>query len=358
MSNILYFTPGPSGLYPTVPLHIQNALNEDVCAISHRSKKYEAIHKNTVQNLKDLLNIPEDFHIFFTGSATEVWDRIIENCVEEQSFHCVNGSFSKRFYETAKELNRQASKVEVEFGKGFNASDLDVPLGTELICLTHNETSAGVSMPISEIHKVKDMYPDSILVVDAVSSMPYPNFDYSKVDSVLFSVQKGFGMPAGLGVWIVNNRCIEKSEKLQARGRSIGTYHNLPSLLSKGLNNQTPETPNVLGIYLLGKVAGDMLVTGIDKIRTETDIKAKLLYDFIEGSSNFETFVKEISHRSQTVIVANTVIPSPQINKILEPHNMAIGTGYAKFKEQQVRIANFPAFSIENIERLIDKLKF
>ncbi len=357
MSNKLYFTPGPSGLYPTVPFHIQNALNEDVCAISHRSKKYEAIHENTVQNLKELLNIPDNFHLFFTGSATEVWDRVIENCVEQHSYHCVNGSFSKRFYETAKELNKNATKIEVEFGKGFNADDLNAPIETELICLTHNETSAGVSMPVSEINKVKDKYPNALIVVDAVSSMPYPNFDYSKIDSVLFSVQKGFGMPAGLGVWIVNERCIEKSKLLQTKGISIGTYHNLPSLLSKGINNQTPETPNVLGIYVLGKVAGDMLSIGIDNIRKDTETKAKLLYEFIQNSTNFEIFVNEPAHRSQTVIVANTVIPSPQINKILEPHNMAIGTGYAKYKEQQVRIANFPAFSIDDVEKLIEKLK-
>ncbi|HTF82126.1 MAG TPA: hypothetical protein VL947_10385, partial [Cytophagales bacterium] len=71
MSNKIYFTPGPTGLYPTVPQHIYKALEEDVCAISHRSKKYEAIHAAAVTNIKALLGLPEGFHVFFTGSATE-----------------------------------------------------------------------------------------------------------------------------------------------------------------------------------------------------------------------------------------------------------------------------------------------
>ena len=61
-----------------------------------------------------------------------------------------------------------------------------------------------------------------LLAVDAVSSLPYPDFDYTILDSVFFSVQKGFGLPAGLGVWMVNDRCIAKAEQLLSRGISIG----------------------------------------------------------------------------------------------------------------------------------------
>ena len=45
------------------------------------------------------MNIPEDNGIFFTGSATEIWERLIQNTVEHESFHLVNGSFSKKFYD-------------------------------------------------------------------------------------------------------------------------------------------------------------------------------------------------------------------------------------------------------------------
>ena len=51
-----------------------------------------------------------------------------------------------------------------------------------------------------------------LLAVDAVSSLPYPDFDYTKLDSVFFSVQKGFGLPSGLGVWMANDKCLAKAE--------------------------------------------------------------------------------------------------------------------------------------------------
>ena len=107
-------------------------------------------------------------------------------------------------------------KHEVAAGEGFS-HPLEVPSSTEVIAVTHNETSTGVSLPLDFIYSFKTKHPDALLVVDAVSSLPYPDFDYSKLDSVFFSVQKGFGLPAGLGVWMVNDRCLAKAEQLSQK---------------------------------------------------------------------------------------------------------------------------------------------
>ena len=115
MKNI-YFTPGPSALYPTVHQHIQEALEDDICSISHRSERFKQIYQNAVASLRKLLNITDDFYLFFLGSATEAMERIIENCVEDCSYHFVNGAFSKRFYTIAKELKKNPQKNEAEFG--------------------------------------------------------------------------------------------------------------------------------------------------------------------------------------------------------------------------------------------------
>jgi phosphoserine aminotransferase len=353
----IFFTPGPSELYPTVPKHAATALENKVGAISHRGKQFQDIYKNTVEQLSSLLKLPAGYHIFFLGSATEIWERIIQNCVEKTSFHCVNGSFSKRFYEFSGELGKKAYKAEAEFGKGFYPEKVDVPSDAEIICLTQNETSSGVSMLVSDINKFREKNKEALIFVDAVSSLPYPDFDYSKIDSTFFSVQKCFGLPAGLGVWIVNEKCIAKSNALLAKGNSIGTYHTLPSLLSKGIINQTPETPNAFSIFLLGKVCEDMNKKGVETIRKETEAKAAMLYDYLGKSENFEIFVKEPAHRSQTTIVANTKMASPEINKKLEPLDMMVGTGYGNYKEKQVRIANFPTHSPEQMESLIGHLK-
>lgn len=357
MQEKIFFTPGPSELYPTVPGHVTTALNEKIGAISHRSKQFQDIYRRAVSGLKTLLQLPPNYEVLFLASATEVWERALQNCVTENSFHLVNGAFSQKFFEFADELGYQAQKQEVKAGQGFFAEEIQVPAGAELVAITHNETSTGVTTRVEDINRLRDQHPNPLLFVDAVSSLPYPAFDYAKIDSTYFSVQKCFGLPAGLGVWILNDRCIARAEERLAQGHAIGTYHSIPSLLSKAKVNQTPETPNVLAIYLLGKVVEDFNEKGVEVIRQETAAKAALLYDYIGRSENFDFAVAEPAHRSATTVVATSKIPAPEVNQRLEPYKMGVGTGYGSAKETQIRIANFPTHSPEQVEKLVRRLE-
>ncbi|GAB3821416.1 aminotransferase class V-fold PLP-dependent enzyme [Pontibacter rugosus] len=357
MNNKVYFTPGPSELYPTVPQHMQEAMQQKIGSISHRSKQFQEIYASAVTGLRTLLQLPDNYEVLFVASATEVWERAIQNNVRKESFHLVNGSFSKRFYETAQELGRKAQQHEVPFGQGFHVENIEIPESAELIALIQNETSSGACIPVEQIHRFKEKAaPDALIYVDAVSSLPYPAFDFSKVDSVYFSVQKCFGLPAGLGVWLVNERCVAKAEAILAEGHSIGSYHMLPSLLEKAQANQTVETPNVLNIYLLSKVLEDMNSKSIETIRRETDSKAAQIYTYLESSNIFSPAVENPDHRSKTTIVANSTMPASEVNKHLAAFDMQVGSGYGKYKESQIRIANFPAHSEVQVVQLLTKL--
>jgi phosphoserine aminotransferase len=356
MNKKVYLTPGPSELYFTVEEHIKQALKDSVGAISHRSKAFEAIYCEAVENVKNLLNIPEDHHIFFTGSATEIWERIIQNLVATESYHLVNGSFSERFHEISFQLGRTAHKLQAEEGTSPDINKILIGENNELIAITQNETSTGAVTTLEDIAVIRNAFPDMLIAVDAVSSLPYINLDYNQIDTAYFSVQKGFGLPAGLGVWILNERCIAKAEELASKNYNIGTYHSIPSLLKSGKKNQTPETPNVLGIYLLAKVAGDMLFKGIDQIRRETEYKAAVLYNAIDNNQHFKPFVQNPVHRSKTVIVAETTKNSKEIISQLAAKGLEIGSGYGPYKENQIRIANFPTHSKEQIEMVADWL--
>ena len=349
------FTPGPSQLYFTVEDHIRTAFREGVPSLSHRSKKFEGYYKDTVDGLRELLKLPADYHIYFTGSATEIWERLIQNLVAEKSFHLVNGSFSKRFYEVAVQLGKKAEKNEAATGQGFDNA-LITPQDTELLAVTHNETSTGVSLPLDFIYNLKLKSPNALLSVDAVSSLPFPDFDYNKLDSVFFSVQKGFGLPAGLGVWMVNDACLAKADNLLSKGISIGSYHTLPGLQSFAIKNQTPETPNVLSIYLLSKVIQDMIRRGISNIRKETEYKAALLYHALENHSSLKPFVTDKAFQSKTVVVANCGDQTEKITARLLEKDMQPGDGYGPAKKSQLRFANFPTHSKEQFELLVDSL--
>jgi phosphoserine aminotransferase len=355
MTPAINFTPGPSQLYFTVEDHARQAFKDGIPSLSHRSKAFEKISQEATEGLRELLNVPKDYHLYFTGSANEIWERVIQNLVEQQSFHFVNGAFSKRFYEIAGLLNKSPLKVEVEQGKGFDGT-ANIPKETELIAITHNETSSGVSLPLNTIYEYGSKYPGALLAVDAVSSLPFPDFDYTKLDTVFFSVQKGFGLPAGLGVWIVNDKCIAKAETLLSKGISIGSYHNIPSLHSHALKNQTPETPNVLSIYLLGKVVQDMLRRGINTIRKETEYKAAVLYQTLEQHKLINAFVKDPLFQSKTVIVADCGEHTTKLTNYLIEKGMQPGDGYGASKKTQLRFANFPTHSKEQYELLVDTL--
>src|SRR5436190_12509287 len=128
------FTPGPSQLFFTVPDHMRKAFRDGIPSLSHRTKEFEVIFSTAVNGLRELLKLPDNYHVAFVGSATEIWERIIQNLVVEKSFHAVNGAFSKRFLEVARQLGRKPSMTEAIVGHGFES--LLVPEGVELIALT------------------------------------------------------------------------------------------------------------------------------------------------------------------------------------------------------------------------------
>ncbi len=352
---MINFTPGPSELYFTVSDHARQAFRDGIPSLSHRTKAFENIFSDATQGLRELLGIPPSFHIAFTGSATEVWERSIQNLVAKQSFHLVNGAFSKRFMEISKQLGKKATGITVPEGTGFDT--VTIPADQELIAVTHNETSTGVTLPMSLIKTIRTQNPDSLIIVDAVSSLPYADFDYSEIDSVFFSVQKGFGLPAGLGVWIFNDRCLTKADTLLLSGHAIGTYHSLPSLYSFAKKNQTPETPNVLGIYLLSKVVADFLRRGITTLRRETEYKAAVLYGALDRHKDIEPFVQRAEDRSKTVITISSPDRISELTTYLTGKGFSPGEGYGAHKQSQLRFANFPAHSKETYEALADAIE-
>lgn len=353
-----FFTAGPAALYPSLGDHLAQAMQDQIGSISHRSAAYKKIHQHTDEQLRILLNIPSSSAILFTGSASEIWERIILNLVEFESFHAVNGSFSKKFYQYAEALQKTVTQSVKPAGEGFFAADLEIPTYAEVICLTQNETSTGVQMREVDIHKVKRSHLQKLVAVDMVSSAPIPALDMNLVDTAFFSVQKAFGLPAGLGVWIANEACLAKSLELRdQKGLSIGAHHDLPTLWEQSKSYQTPATPNVLLIYLLGKVAEDMNRIGREKIQEETQLKSKMLYNYLEYSAIFQPAVREVAHRSSTVVVADCKIDSGLVVDRMRQKNLIIGPGYGAKKESQIRIANFPTTSIEEMETLLDALK-
>ncbi|MEM0995787.1 MAG: aminotransferase class V-fold PLP-dependent enzyme [Bacteroidota bacterium] len=348
-----YFTPGPSQLYPTVAAHFETGLTRGVGSISHRSPAFMDTVAHTKAQLTQLLNIPDDYAIWFLSSANEAWERIAQNSIRESSFHLINGNFSLKFFNFVTQYGKQPIRHQVRFGAGFSLDNIVVPDRAELIAAIANETSSGVETPPEHIYRLAERNSEKLLVVDCVSAYPTYALDLSRVDGAYFSVQKGFGMPAGLGVLLAGPRLLDRAQALEAEKIVTGSYHRFTNLDKYGQKDQTPETPNALSIYVLGRLAEDMNARGgIEEIRAVHAAKKERLWEYFRAIPGLE-YAIPVGDRSSTVTVLNAASGSQVWINALRKKGFLVGAGYGGYKEKQLRIANFPATSREDVEDLL-----
>lgn len=351
-----YFTAGPSQVYPTVPQHLHRAVEQGIVSISHRGAQFMDIYAQMENGLRAVMGIPGDYHLFLFSSATEIWERIAQNCVEQESFHLVNGNFSQSFATSVKLCGKHVVTHRVGDFEGFPMDEIHVPDTAELIAAIANESSTGVMTPPEDIYSLRKRYPGKLLVIDAVSAVPTWRIDVAQVDGIYFSVQKGFGLPAGLGVLVLSPRMLDRALELERKGQFVGTYHRFSKLMEMSQKHQTPETPNVLAIYLLAQVCADMVAVQ-DRLMATHEEKYRLLCDFVAQQPQLDFAVKEERVRSNTVVVLDTLYPDASTKlKQLEEKGYMVGSGYGKNADRQVRVANFPGTSVEEMKGLIETM--
>jgi phosphoserine aminotransferase len=129
-------------------------------------------------------------------------------------------------------------------------------------------------------------------------------------------------------------------------------YNALPAMLSQMLNFQTNYTPNVLGIYLLGRVLADR--EPIKTVHQHLADRARKLYDFFEQATPLQPLITNPEARSTTVIGlkgdAGTI---EEIKRKALEAGLYLGGGYGPLKNTSIRIANFPAVPDAAFEALV-----
>lgn len=356
MSKNVYFTVGPTQLFETVSTHLETALANDVLSASHRGAWFVSLYQDTVKNLRTLMQIPDSYEVFFTASGHEGMERGIQNCVVKKSAHVVYGSFSKRWAWVAQNLGKETDEYSVSPGGIPNIADVHFDDSIEFLALTHNETSTGGAMTSEAVSAFREKFPRTLIGIDSVSSTPVVELPWNAVDYMFFGTQKAFGLPAGLGVIVVSPKAFAASIEV-SKHVSIGSYHSFPELKRWGEMHQTPETPNVLGIYLLNAVLRDMLQIGLPTIKAGVERRAKKFYEFLATQDTFTPFVQDPSGQSLTTIAVQVKGGSLPVVEKLKAKGIIVGAGYGERKEKDIRVANFPAHTDEHFERLISELR-
>ena len=347
---MITFNPGPSQISPQVKDFMREFIDQDIGSISHRSKQFTEISLSLRNGLKKYLQIPENYKICYVASASEAMEVILRSCVVSHSHHLVNGAFSKKFYSVAKQIGKMPTKEELALGQG--KFECLVPQGAELLCLTENETSTGVQIPLSMIAEIRQKNPNTLFAVDVTSSAGGVKHDISQADIWFFSVQKCFGLPAWLGIIIFNEKVLQKTEEVFAKTHDVGAIHSLASMLKKYDDGQTDETPNVFDIFLLSKQLESLNTKWIEQIEMETLEK----FRYIEGKLQklgYTRFVKDDTFASKTVYVFDCPKDRQDTLKAtLKKENITIGSGYGDIKDTTLRIANFPSITHEHLAQL------
>ncbi len=355
----LTFNVGPSKISPETKADIYRAVEDNILELSHRGPEFAEISRHAVEGLRKLFNVPKDWHILYTTSATEAMELAIRSTVKKTSFHFTCGNFSEYFERIAKDNFKTPLTQKAIWGEP-NDFDYNIPDEAELITITHNETSTGCMSSMEDIVKVRKKYPDKFLAIDGTSIMGSVKVDVTQADIWLYSVQKCFGLPSGMGIFICHPRVVERAIDLNTRGINPSGAFGLEKMVTKIKKNyNTIATPNILDIYLSAQQTQRFLdAGGIEYLDNFTHTKAKKLYDFIDASEKIEPFMKDKNARSVSVICGKSDPETiAQIHTACEKNGIKMGGGYGKMKTETFRIANFPSITMEDIEKLINVLK-
>lgn len=345
---MISFYPGPSRVHDKIPQYVKDAFKEGVLSINHRSEAFTDISKRTVLLLREKLGIPDEYTVFFTSSATECWEIIAQSVIKTKSYHLYNGAFGQKWFEYTKRLQPEAQAVTFSINEKLAIKGLEVKKENNVICITQNETSNGTQVSQDILKSLKKKYPSSLIAVDATSSMAGIKLDFKAADIWFASVQKCFGLPAGLGIMLCSPQAMKQVETIAERNH----YNSLTFMSEMMAKWQTPFTPNVLAIYLLMRVLDAS--PSIDKVHQKIIGRYEQWITFLSERKSIAHLVEKKIVQSYTVI---PVTSSPEIINAIKQNaklkGLLLGEGYGQWKSTTFRIANFPALRKKEIKLLM-----
>ena len=349
---MITFAPGPSKVYDAVPLYLQDAYAQGILSANHRSAVFMNLYRDTEQLFREKLQVPADFTLLFTSSATESWEIISQSLVEQSSYHLYSGSFGKKWLEYAQYILPATQGQKLGANESIPVDQLQLGPEVDLIAVTQNETANASQVPMTVLKALAARYPEKMIAVDTTSSMGGIALDFSLADVWYASVQKCFGLPAGLGILLLSGKAKEKVARKGEKGR----YNSLSFMLENAASYQTHYTPNVLGIYLLFRVLQDM--DPIAQVDTRLRKRMETLEQIISQSAVFQLLVDNPATRSTTVAaISGEEQAIADLKKDAEKEGMQLVGGYGPLKASSFRIANFPAIPDSEFLRLVDFLK-
>lgn len=285
MSRVYNFSAGPAVLPEEVLKEAAEEMMDyhgtgmSVMEMSHRSKAFEEIIETAETDLRELLNIPDNYKVLFLqGGASQQFAMIPMNLMKNKvADYIITGQWAKKAAQEAEKygkVNRVASSADKTFSYIPDCSDLPISEDADYVYICENNTIYGTK------YKQLPNTKGKLLVSDVSSCFLSEPMDVSKYGIVYGGVQKNIG-PAGVVIVIIREDLI--TEDVLPGTPTMLTYKTHAD--AKSLYN----TPPAYGIYICGKVFKWLKsMGGLEAMKEHNEKKAKLLYDFLDQSKLFK----------------------------------------------------------------------
>lgn len=353
MGRIYNFSAGPAVLPEEV---LQEAADEmldyrgtgmSVMEMSHRSKAYEAIIQEAEKDLRDLMNIPDNYKVLFLqGGASQQFAAIPMNLMKNKvADYIITGMWAKKAFAEAKQygtVNAIASSADKNFSYIPDCSDLPISENADYVYICENNTIYGTKFKTLPNTKGKT------LVADVSSCFLSEPVDVSKYGIIYGGVQKNIG-PAGVVIVIIREDLI--TEDVLPGTPTMLKYKTQAD--DKSLYN----TPPAYGIYICGKVFKWLKkMGGLEVMKERNEKKAAILYDFLDQSKMFKgTVVKEDRSLMNVPFVTGDEALDAKFVK------EATAAGFDNLKGHRsvggMRASIYNAMPIEGVEKLVEFMK-
>jgi len=353
MGRVYNFSAGPAVLPEEVLKECQEEMldykgsGQSVMEMSHRSKVYDTIIKEAEQDIRDLMNIPDNYKVLFLqGGASQFFAEVPMNMMKnKKAGYIITGQWAKKAFQEAKiygEAVELASSADKTFSYIPDCSDLPITDDMDYVYICENNTIYGTK------YKKLPNTKGKILVSDVSSCFLSEPIDVTKYGVVYGGVQKNVG-PAGCVIAIIREDLITDE-----------CLPGTPTMLkwkTQADNDSLYNTPPCYTIYVCGKVFKWLKkMGGLEKMKEINEKKAKILYDFLDESKMFKGTVRK---EDRSLMNVPFVTDSEELNaKFIKE---AAEAGFVNLKGHRtvggMRASIYNAMPIEGVEKLVEFMR-
>ena len=353
MSRVYNFSAGPAVLPEEVlreaaeEMLDYNGTGMSVMEMSHRSKAFQEIIDTAEADLRELMEIPDDYAVLFLqGGASQQFAAVPMNLMKnKEADYIVTGQWAKKAAEEAKKygkVNIVASSADKTFSYIPDCKDLPISENADYVYICENNTIYGT--------KYKEL-PDTkgkLLVADVSSCFLSEPVDVTRYGVIYGGVQKNIG-PAGTVIVIIRKDLITDD-----------VLPGTPTMLKYKTHADAGSlynTPPAYGIYICGKVFKWIKKQGgLAAMKEHNEKKAKILYDYLDQSKMFSGTVepKDRSLMNVTLVKGYDELYARFIKESKE-------AGFENLKGHRtvggMRASIYNAMPIEGVQALVEFMK-